>query len=150
MHMYTHTHMHMYTHTHMHTLNTHMHMYTMHSRVCTHTHTHTHTESSDLSSEPGPTDKDKPTTQHRLFVSVCWELNPHLLLLSAVSGQFNPHISWLLERLGFKDAQTTIPKWIQRGAMDPLDMVVASLVELLVTLSAKKKLQLRAASPVSD
>lgn len=70
-----------------------------------------------------------------------------LNLLSSVSGEFNPHINWLLERLGFKDARTTIPKWVQRGAMDPLDKAVAVVVELLVQFSAKKKLQLHASSP---
>ena len=83
--------------------------------------------------------------QGRQFECVCWELDPQLLLLSTVSGQFNPHISWVLERLGFKHARTTIPKWIQRGAMDPLDLVVASVLELLVKLTASKKLSLRTA-----
>ena len=77
---------------------------------------------------------------------MCWELDPHLLLLSTVSGQFNPHISWVLERLGFKHARTTIPKWVQRGAMDPLDFVVASVLELLVKLTASKKLRLKTAN----
>lgn len=77
--------------------------------------------------------------QKRQFECVHWELNPDLRLLSTVSGQFNPRISWLLERLGFSDARTTIPKWIQRGAMDPLDKVVAIAVELLVKLTASKK-----------
>lgn len=84
--------------------------------------------------------------QGRQFECVCWELDPHLLLLSTVSGQFNPHISWVLERLGFKHARTTIPKWVQRGAMDPLDLVVASVLELLVKLTASKKLRLRTAN----
>lgn len=84
--------------------------------------------------------------QGRQFECVCWELDPHLLLLSTVSGQFNPHISWVLERLGFKHARTTIPKWVQRGAMDPLDFVVASVLELLVKLTASKKLRLRTAN----
>ena len=75
----------------------------------------------------------------RQFECIHWELDPHLRLMGAVSGQFNPHISWLLEKLGFSDAQTTIPKWIQRGAMDPLDNVVAFAVELLVKLTATKK-----------
>lgn len=83
---------------------------------------------------PGP-----PQVPGRRFECVHWELNPHLCLLTTVSGQFNPHISWLLEKLGFSDAQTTIPKWIQRGAMDPLDKVVATAVELLVKLTARKK-----------
>ncbi len=77
--------------------------------------------------------------QARLFECVHWELNPHLRLMSTVSGKFNPHVSWLLERLGFSDAQTTIPKWIQRGAMDPLDKLIATAVELLVKLTASKK-----------
>ena len=68
--------------------------------------------------------------------------------MTAVSGQFNPHISWLLERLGFSDAQTTIPKWIQRGAMDPLDKVVATVVELLVKLTASKKEKLLRTPPI--
>ena len=65
------------------------------------------------------------------------------------SGQFNPHISWLLDKLGFKDAPTTIPKWIQRGAMDPLDMAVSAAVELLINLTATKKLQLKETSAVT-
>lgn len=83
----------------------------------------------------------------RRFECVHWELNPHLRLMGAVSGQFNPHISWLLEKLGFSDAQTTIPKWIQRGAMDPLDKVVATVVELLVKLTASKKEKLIRSPP---
>lgn len=97
---------------------------------------------------PSTTDSSAENSSHqgRQFECVCWELDPHLLLLSTVSGQFNPHISWVLERLGFKHARTTIPKWIQRGAMDPLDLVVASVLELLVKLTASKKLRLRTAN----
>ena len=76
---------------------------------------------------------------HRRYECVCWELNPHLCLLTTVSGQFNPHINWLLEKLGFNEARTTIPKGLQRGAMDPLDKVVSMAVELLVKLTASKK-----------
>lgn len=74
----------------------------------------------------------------RRFVSIHWELNPHLLLMGKAtwaSGQFNPHINWLLERLGLDHARITIPKYIQRGLMDPLDYSIASLLELLITLS---------------
>lgn len=88
----------------------------------------------------------------REFVCLKWELDPHLLLMSKAqwaSGQFNPHISWLLEMLGFQEARTTIPKWIQRGLMDPLDLGIASLVELLVRTSATKKVRL-ASSPTVD
>lgn len=107
--------------------------------------------SPEPSAMPSPaTPPTSPTTSEsshrgRQFECVCWELDPQLLLLSTVSGQFNPHISWVLEKLGFKHARTTIPKWIQRGAMDPLDLVVASVLELLVKLTASKKLKLRTA-----
>lgn len=103
--------------------------------------------SSALSPAPSASPKTSESGHRgRQFECVCWELDPQLLLLSTVSGQFNPHISWVLERLGFKHARTTIPKWIQRGAMDPLDLVVASVLELLVKLTASKKLRLRTAN----
>ena len=104
------------------------------------------------STDTAPTSPPKSTPVLRNFECVCWELDPHLCLLSSAgTGQFNPHISWLLERLGFKHAQTTIPKWIQRVAMDPLDMVVANAMELLIKITATKKLQQksRASSPPS-
>ena len=82
-----------------------------------------------------------------------WELDPHLVLISKApwaSGQFNPHISWLLEMLGFREARTTIPKWIQRGLMDPLDLGISSIVELLVQAAATKKTRLKDSSPAMD
>ena len=81
---------------------------------------------------------DKERQNIRQFKCVHWQLEPRLTLLSSVSGEFNPHISWLLERLGFKHAQTTIPKWVQRGAMDPMDKLIALAVELLVQFSANR------------
>ena len=104
------------------------------------------TDSPTPSPPPAPDNPSGPLG--RTFECVCWELDPHLCLLSSAgTGQFNPHISWLLERLGLEHARTTIPKWIQRVAMDPLDMVVANVVELLIKLTATKKLKLRASSP---
>ena len=101
-------------------------------------------EGEQLTKQPQEKEGVVGGTPPRQFSCVAWELNPHLHLLSSVSGEFNPHISWLLERLGFKHARTTIPKWVQRGAMDPLDKMVSVVVELLVQFSAKKKLQLSA------
>ena len=95
--------------------------------------------------------KVTPCSAPQLWVCHCTCACALCLLSSAGTGQFNPHISWLLERLGFKHAQTTIPKWIQRVAMDPLDMVVANAMELLIKITATKKLQQksRASSPPS-
>ena len=89
----------------------------------------------------------------RRFTNIHWELNPNLLLMSKsqwASGQFNPHINWLLERLGFEHARTTIPECIQRGLMDPVDLAVSLSIELLVKLSATKKVRQRGLSPEPD
>ena len=77
----------------------------------------------------------------RNFVSVNWDVEPHLLLMGKstwASGQINPHISWLLEKLGLDHARTTIPKCIQSGLMDVIDLGIASTLELLISISNKK------------
>lgn len=91
-----------------------------------------------------PKEERKTSNCLRRFVSVHWELDPRIVLLATAqwaSGHFNPHITWVLEMLGFKHARTTIPKYIQRGLMDPLDLGIAFVVELLIELSATKKLR---------
>ena len=98
-------------------------------------------------------DKTKTSDCLRRFVSVHWELDPHLYLLASAqwaSGQFNPHISWVLQKLGFEHARSTIPKYIQKGLMDPLDLGIASIVELLITVSATKKVRMKDGSPFGE
>ena len=53
-----------------------------------------------------------------------------LLLFFAFSGsQIEPYgIDYILQRLGFNHARTTIPKWCQRGCMDPLDKILSVIV----------------------
>lgn len=78
----------------------------------------------------------------RNFVSIHWDVEPHILLMGKstwASGQINPHIGWLLEKLGLDHARTTIPKYVQRGLMDPIDLAVATTLELILTLSQKKQ-----------
>ncbi len=53
-------------------------------------------------------------------------------------------IDWVLEKLGFMHAALTIPKWLQRGAMDPMDIALSLLlkqllVEMEITEAAVKK-----------
>lgn len=51
-------------------------------------------------------------------------------LLSWGGKSIEPYgVDYILQKLGFSHARTTIPKWMQRGFMDPLDK--ASLVYLL-------------------
>lgn len=43
-------------------------------------------------------------------------------------------IDYILQRLGFAHARTTIPKCMQRGFMDPLDKVLAVLMMHMVAM----------------
>lgn len=54
-------------------------------------------------------------------------------LLSWAGKSIEPYgIDYILQKLGFAHARTTIPKWIQRGFMDPLDKVLAVLMIRMV------------------
>ena len=49
-------------------------------------------------------------------------------------------IDWVLEKLGFTHANMTIPKWIQRGALDPMDYTLAVVMEhLLVNMKVDQE-----------
>ena len=49
--------------------------------------------------------------------------------LSLSGSQIEPYgIDYILQRLGFNHARTTIPKWCQRGCMDPLDKILSVIV----------------------
>ena len=62
---------------------------------------------------------------------------PACRLLHWASTQIDPvGADYVLQKLGFSHARVTIPKWMQRGFMDPLDKVLSLLVDrLIVTLS---------------
>jgi hypothetical protein len=50
-------------------------------------------------------------------------------LLSWAGKSIEPYgVDYILQKLGFSHARTTIPKWMQRGFMDPLDKVLAVLM----------------------
>lgn len=54
-------------------------------------------------------------------------------LLSWAGKSIEPYgIDYILQKLGFSHARTTIPKWIQRGYMDPMDKVLAVLMLRMV------------------
>ena len=55
-------------------------------------------------------------------------------LLSWAGKSIEPYgIDYILQKLGFSHARTTIPKWIQRGFMDPLDKLLAILMLRMVS-----------------
>ena len=84
-----------------------------------------------------------PTTvDTRTFICDLWHLEPMLNVMSMVSwgsGSINPHIDWLLDKLSLNKARTTIPKCIQRGAMDPIDLLLSLFLKRLLLFSAGKK-----------
>lgn len=85
--------------------------------------------------------EEPPVETTRNFSTEEWRLDPHLVLLAGnswTSGTVN--IGWLLERLGFQEAKTTIPKSIQNGIMDLLDKTISMMIKRLLSISAKKKL----------
>ncbi|OAD56139.1 hypothetical protein WN48_04013 [Eufriesea mexicana] len=63
-----------------------------------------------------------------------WHVEPTVRLLSWAGKSIEPYgIDYILQKLGFSHARTTIPKWIQRGFMDPLDKLLAILMLRMVS-----------------
>ncbi|XP_058456070.1 bridge-like lipid transfer protein family member 1 isoform X4 [Malaya genurostris] len=77
-------------------------------------------------------------TDWRHFDCKVWHLEPTVRLLSWAGKSIEPYgIDYILNKLGFSHARTTIPKWLQRGVLDPLDKVQALLM-LQLLLMAKE------------
>lgn len=86
-------------------------------------------------------DGEKPATvgqrkKIRQFRSKSWKLEPTVRFLSWAGRRVEGvNIDWVLEKLGFSHARLTIPKWVQRGAMDPMDRFLSALLyRLLVSI----------------
>lgn len=62
-----------------------------------------------------------------------WHLEPTVRLLSVAGKYIESYgIDYILQKLGFSQARITIPKWVQRGFMDPLDAILAVLTLRMV------------------
>lgn len=71
----------------------------------------------------------------RNFECQTWHLEPTVRLLSWAGKSIEPYgIDYILNKLGFSHARTTIPKWLQRGCMDPFDKLAALLIIQLLSL----------------
>ena len=76
----------------------------------------------------------------REFECNTWHLEPTVRLISWAGSQIEPYgVDYILHKLGFSHARITIPKWLQRGCMDPLDKVLSMMV--LKTIQAVKEEQ---------
>lgn len=67
-------------------------------------------------------------------------MEPTVRLLSWAGKSIEPYgIDYILQKLGFSHARTTIPKWTQRGFMDPLDKILAVLTLRMVAIIKEEK-----------
>ncbi|GBP70037.1 Uncharacterized protein KIAA1109 [Eumeta japonica] len=83
--------------------------------------------------------RDGLTQDYRDYRCVTWHLEPTVRLLSWAGKSIEPYgVDYILQKLGFSHARTTIPKWLQRGALDPLDKILALLLLRLVNIVPKK------------
>ncbi|XP_040563283.1 bridge-like lipid transfer protein family member 1 [Lepeophtheirus salmonis] len=76
----------------------------------------------------------------REFECNAWHLEPTVRLISWAGSQIEPYgIDYVLQRLGFSHARTTIPKWLQRGCMDPLDKMLSLIVLKTIQLVKEER-----------
>lgn len=76
----------------------------------------------------------------RHFECQTWHLEPTVRLLSWAGKSIEPYgIDYILNKLGFSHARTTIPKWLQRGFMDPLDKIQALMMLQLLLMVKENK-----------
>jgi hypothetical protein len=83
-----------------------------------------------------PPGMDEATLQRdwREFHCKTWQLEPTVRLLSW-SAELGYGVDYILHKLGFSHARITIPKWMQRGFMDPLDKVLSVLVFRMIDVA---------------
>jgi hypothetical protein len=88
---------------------------------------------SENPTKKGSIDVDIFAKDWRNYNCKTWHLEPTVRLLSVAGKYIEPYgIDYILQKLGFSHARTTIPKWMQRGFMDPLDAILAVLTLRMV------------------
>ncbi|CAF4718689.1 unnamed protein product [Rotaria socialis] len=64
-----------------------------------------------------------------------WKLQPTIKLLTAYGNEVEPFgADYILQKLGFRHARLTIPKWVQRGIMDPCEQSMTIVQLILIFL----------------
>ncbi|CAB3237699.1 unnamed protein product [Arctia plantaginis] len=80
-----------------------------------------------------------PAQDYRDYRCVTWHLEPTVRLLSWAGKSIEPYgVDYILQKLGFSHARTTIPKWLQRGTLDPLDKLLSLALLRLVAIVPHK------------
>ncbi|XP_064637366.1 bridge-like lipid transfer protein family member 1 isoform X3 [Lineus longissimus] len=76
----------------------------------------------------------------REFECKTWQMEPTVRLVSWAGNKIDPvGVDYILQKLGFSHARTTIPKWMQRGTMDPLDKILSVLMDKLIRALQKSE-----------
>ncbi|KAF9409050.1 hypothetical protein HW555_011474, partial [Spodoptera exigua] len=88
----------------------------------------------------GPSGTPRPRPEdYRDYRCVTWHLEPTVRLLSWAGKSIEPYgVDYILQKLGFSHARTTIPKWLQRGTLDPLDKLLSLVLLRLVAIVPHK------------
>ncbi|CAF1031213.1 unnamed protein product [Adineta ricciae] len=64
-----------------------------------------------------------------------WKLQPTIKLLTTYGNEVEPFgADYILQKLGFRHARLTIPKWLQRGIMDPCEQSMTIVQLILIFL----------------
>lgn len=85
--------------------------------------------------------EEAKSDDHRRFhiPDTKWKLQPTIKLLTAYGNEVEPFgADYILQKLGFRHARLTIPKWLQRGIMDPCEQSMAVVQLFLIFLLPEK------------
>lgn len=89
---------------------------------------HSQPSTSEQLQQKKSVDVDIFTKDWRDYNCKTWHLEPTVRLLSVAGKYIESYgIDYILQKLGFSQARITIPKWVQRGFMDPLDAILTVL-----------------------
>ena len=96
-------------------------------------------QESKSTGKPSSKNIGNPTTvlkqDYRSFRCKTWVLEPTVRLISWAGNRIEPvGVDYILSHLGFQHARLTVPKWMQRGCMDPLDKLLSVLMDQLIVM----------------
>lgn len=74
----------------------------------------------------------------REFRCETWVCEPRIRFIDYMKWN-PPAIDDILKKLQIFDHRLTIPKWTQRGFLDPCDLLMATIVEQILSMANKEK-----------
>jgi len=99
------------------------------------------TTTSSIDNQILPPLDETPSDDTRRYIcpDTKWKLQPTIKLLTAYGNEVEPFgADYILQKLGFRHARLTIPKWVQRGIMDPCEQSMTIVQLILVFLLPKR------------